>query len=597
VAKKPLTSPSALYRIEKRLTPKAKAAFQAAVKQWQKDVAAGKPPNPNALKPLVKVTEDGTRLAGTAAAAQIAGVRPGIKLAFDLTNPQAVKWAKQNAARLIKDISSETRNAVKQAIARAVSGEMTTAQVGRYVREIVGLTERQEQGVFNFYERAIAAGFSDADALDEANGYAESLRRYRSEVIARSEVLRAENAGQELLWEQGVASGQLKGLERQWLATDDELTCPICGEMNGQTTPIGEPWKGPDGEEFATPQDSHPQCLPGYVRVMTESMGAVRGAIKRWFDGEVVILRVSAAQELRVTPNHPILTPSGWVAAGALHEGEEVICHSLDQWEALADDHDVDVPPTIQEVARAWVQARAVRPTPVPVAPEDFHGDGINSQVAVVWSDRSLRAHGQSTLGQHRKQGAFASADLGLIEPTTLAGQSQRAARGHRFGMTTDGLVRAAHLSGARPCGHAAPLDALSFGLSSRRQPEGAQAMRNDRPRHAVPLGEAQDRLASMEAFGQSDDGWALMMPNAVLSHGNVEPLQVGIQESRMRADFAGQRGDPFASHVTVHQLLYVNRAQFSGHVYNLETDRGWYVAEGIIAHNCRCSEGLVEAR
>jgi hypothetical protein len=23
--------------------------------------------------------------------------------------------------------------------------------------------------------------------------------------------------------------------------------------------------------------------------------------------------------------------------------------------------------------------------------------------------------------------------------------------------------------------------------------------------------------------------------------------------------------------------------------VYNLETNRGWYVSEGIITHNCRC--------
>lgn len=258
--KKPLTSPSALYRIEKRLLPKARAAFTAAVKVWQKQVAAGKPPDPAALKPLVAVTADGTRLAGTAAAAQISGVRAGLTLAFDLTNPAAVKWAKANAARLIKDISSETRAAVRQAIARSVSGEMTTAQVGRYVREIVGLTQRQEAGVFNFYERAIASGFSDADALTEANGYAESLRRYRSEVIARSEVLRAENAGQELLWEQGQASGGLKGLVRVWIATPDELACDICAEMEGRTTAIGEPWEGPDGESFDTPQDSHPQC-------------------------------------------------------------------------------------------------------------------------------------------------------------------------------------------------------------------------------------------------------------------------------------------------------------------------------------------------
>ena len=266
--KRPLTSPAALYRIEKRLTPKARAAFLAAVAKWQKDVAAGKPPNPQALKPLVKVTEDGTRLAGIAAAAQIGGLTPGLTIAFDLTNPAAVKWAKQNAARLITEITSETRAAVRAAVTRSMQGDLTVQQVAKYVREIVGLTSKQEQAVYSFYERAIESGFADADALDEANAYAEKLRRYRSEVIARTEVLHAENRGQELLWEQGKAAGGLRGLVRIWSATPDEITCPLCGRpdgMDGKTTPIGVPWNLPDGfaatdgsDQVMSPQDTPP---------------------------------------------------------------------------------------------------------------------------------------------------------------------------------------------------------------------------------------------------------------------------------------------------------------------------------------------------
>lgn len=266
--KRPLTSPAPLYRIEQRLTPKARAAFQAAVKQWQKDVAAGKPPNPQALKPLVKVTQDGTRLAGTAAAAQIAGLRPGLSLAFDLTNAAAVKWAKQNAARLITNITNESAAAIRNAVARSMRGEFTVQEIARFVRGKVGLTVGQEDAVQRLLERALDEGLSRADALAESGDYAAKLLRYRSEVIARTEVLMAENRGQELLWEQGKASGALKGLVRMWLATPDELLClRICAKMDGQTTPIGEPWTLPDGElsmddepTVMTPQSSHSQC-------------------------------------------------------------------------------------------------------------------------------------------------------------------------------------------------------------------------------------------------------------------------------------------------------------------------------------------------
>ena len=36
--------------------------------------------------------------------------------------------------------------------------------------------------------------------------------------------------------------------------------------------------------------------------------------------------------------------------------------------------------------------------------------------------------------------------------------------------------------------------------------------------------------------------------------------------------------------------MRYAIRTEFAGFVYNLETGPGWYVANGIVAHNCRCA-------
>ena len=33
-----------------------------------------------------------------------------------------------------------------------------------------------------------------------------------------------------------------------------------------------------------------------------------------------------------------------------------------------------------------------------------------------------------------------------------------------------------------------------------------------------------------------------------------------------------------------------VNRHSYSGYVYNLETSTGWYIANGVVTHNCRCT-------
>ena len=43
------------------------------------------------------------------------------------------------------------------------------------------------------------------------------------------------------------------------------------------------------------------------------------------------------------------------------------------------------------------------------------------------------------------------------------------------------------------------------------------------------------------------------------------------------------------STEILLDQVVSVERIAFVGHVYNLETLSGWYVAEGIVSHNCRC--------
>jgi intein/homing endonuclease len=47
---------------------------------------------------------------------------------------------------------------------------------------------------------------------------------------------------------------------------------------------------------------------------------------------------------------------------------------------------------------------------------------------------------------------------------------------------------------------------------------------------------------------------------------------------------------DGLAGAVVLDPIVAVRRLPFSGHVYNLHTETGWYIASGILVHNCRCS-------
>ena len=61
------------------------------------------------------------------------------------------------------------------------------------------------------------------------------MKSYRSERIARSEVIKATNWGTEEAYkESGVVDGKI------WLTAFDERTCEFCASLDGKTTDLGK---------------------------------------------------------------------------------------------------------------------------------------------------------------------------------------------------------------------------------------------------------------------------------------------------------------------------------------------------------------------
>lgn len=142
--------------------------------------------------------------------------KPTLTMKFDASNPRAAKWAKEHAAELAQDISDVTREQIAAAIAR-----------------------QQETGFDSYEEILDAVG-------DEA----------RAEVIARTESMRAVHAGQREAWNQAIDDGLLTGNERRaWIVVGDELTCPICSGLDGETAKLGGQYNG----GYDSPP-AHPNC-------------------------------------------------------------------------------------------------------------------------------------------------------------------------------------------------------------------------------------------------------------------------------------------------------------------------------------------------
>jgi hypothetical protein len=275
----------------------------------------------------------------------------------------------------------------------------------------------------------------------------------------------------------------------------------------------------------SVPNKPHPQCFPAGTVV---SANDVRAATKRWYSGELVkVSFVTDGPQLTGTPNHPALTTRGWVPLGELRQGDRVVYNSSGHRPALIEPHNKKVPALIEEIATSLGEAGGVTALTVPGSSVQFHGDGAPGNVDIVCAD-SLLDYGSWE----------AFVEPGLAEPIVQ-------------------LLALACLGGEA-------LRLPGFGLTPHR-----------RVRHS---GSVQPLLRSLNRSGfASAAQWM-----ACASEGTPYGTDANTCEP---ADFLkGLSGG-----VELHEISVTGRVDFSGHVYNLQTDNGWYEANGYIVHNCLC--------
>lgn len=339
--------------------------------------------------------------------------------------------------------------------------------------------------------------------------------------------------------------------------------------------------------------------LPGDNCVIGETLVAVPGARmawRRWHEGPVVRLSTAGSSTygiLTCTPNHPILTRRGWVAAGLLEIGDEVVRGALGEKARLVHPDVHNVPAAAQEMYNALADRFTAER--MPVSDVDFHGDAAfgKGEVDVVRPDRQLRDDTGSSLTQPGREELLAGPDHGAV-----------------------GLTAGGHLAG-RLAGAGSPSRLVGGGrkaLPSRR-PEALhpQASGFARGANDAQVAEAGQDHALGHAHGRSDTGGTLACEVAdaqlvrsasrEIRDGRGLASAVGVNDA---ADAHARSKQPVADHPTIDpqflrqcklgyardvaldEIVDIQVEAFAGHVYNFETDTGWYISNGIVTHNCR---------
>lgn len=284
---------------------------------------------------------------------------------------------------------------------------------------------------------------------------------------------------------------------------------------------------------------AHPNCLLGDTVVSTGS--PVSNIFKRTYKGTIVYVSTKSGRTLSITPNHQVLTARGWVASGLLNIGDKLVCAKDSALSLKHKEHNVVAKfSDLFSVANVAVNPAAVSTSPT--STEDFHGDGTDGEVEIVLVDRLSWDKVKSGLNKQ-------IIDKELPVATGVDDSLPGFGSAKKFSMVglspSDSFMRRGRESEA--------LLGSSFSHSDKHSVADAADA------NAVLSENAYD-WATRNADNLPDFNWS---------------------------DAVGVELDDVVD-------LVFSEADFCGHVYNLENEQNWYLANGIIAHNCRSTTAPV---
>jgi len=190
------------------------------------------------------------------------------QLSFELTNPFAVQAVDQQVATVVNDLTQVNSQALLAILHQGFTQGVAPRDMARRMRDYVGLTEQYATAVDRLRGNLAAQGLAPTKVDATASQYAERLQRLRALTIARTETIRAANAGQQAAWQDAESKGLLdRNIVRQiWIITPDDALCPICEAIpdeNPDGVPLGGFFQTDDGPVEGPPAHVNCRCALG----------------------------------------------------------------------------------------------------------------------------------------------------------------------------------------------------------------------------------------------------------------------------------------------------------------------------------------------
>lgn len=529
---------------------------------------------------------------GNDAVAQLPPVRgpAGHKLLvlFDGRNERAERWIRNQSSTLVREVTADQQVAIRQHLEAGLAAGLNPRTVALSLvgtinpktrkREggVLGLTSTQEKWARGYEEelkagdraflkramrdrrfdatvlKAIKAGkpLSPQQIATMVAAYRARALKYRADTLARTEAISALNQSQMESMQQAVDSGkvQQRYITKTWHSAGDHRVRLTHQMLNGTRVPFATKFTSESGAKLAYPGDPTAPAAERINCFVPETpilRAGLKGVITRHYSGIVVKLLLAKDISVTVTPNHPVLTQRGWIAASQLLQDDKLVYCSTGVGAGIQPDVDHGYASAESLCNLAQLSGTVYRPVSAAV---NLHGEIPQSQVEVISLPRSLGGKVETSISELLSNLSLHDTDVahGLLLYRRLT--CQRSIR--------IATLAANAVSNLRAC-----LSVLKCGVAIAQR---------------VSL-----RAVSLFQTQVLETGFNFKAPDAqFFGHG-----QNGFAAGMQRAN-AIKQVQPLLKPITP---LGIEIVHYDGPVYNFETESGLIVANGLVTHNCRC--------
>lgn len=378
-------------------------------------------------------------------------------------------------------------------------------------------------------------------------------------------------------------------------------TCAICAPLEGRvysrsgTDPVFPPLTLAFGKVDPVGPDTlanswlniHPNCLVPGGFVLAEG---VMAHSSREYSGPVITLETSHGNRITVTPNHPILTTKGFIAAGMLQKGDKII-EATGKYRFLFGEapNDINIPTPIEDIGHSIIETSGGSAISVKGAAVQFHGDGIpDSEVKIVLPKGLVKGEINPLRGQPVSKECFPSTHFRrcfFLPKRALFEVFNRSFGSAHSIMCCSGLI-----SRIKPV----PIQSEQLAnIGLRLSASGSDfciahplVMKLKKPLKLIG--------ASFNVTGSNVKEFfrRFWRKQPIVKHSALDGVSGYAEVFRnlwIAEPLAAERLQSLfcQNALVVSDLVHISTSQYSGKVYNLQTEHGFYIYNNIVTHNC----------